>query len=82
MKPLVSANGSTVKSIRRRRATDRDFVKQRAGTIARDDLPRVVQPFYAGGSFDAETQVAAASRQVERKFRLVAAVNAEAGIQG
>ena len=59
-----------------------DCVKQRAGTIARDDLPRVVQPFHAGGCFDAEPQIAAATGQVERKFRLVAAVNAEAGIHG
>jgi hypothetical protein len=42
-----------------------DGIKQRAGAIARDDLLRVVQPFHAGGSLDAETKIAAASGQVE-----------------
>jgi hypothetical protein len=58
-----------------------DGVKQRAGAIARDNLLRVIQPFHAGGSFDAEAQVAAATGQVERELRLVAAVNAEGGVQ-
>ena len=58
-----------------------DFIKQRAGTVARDDLLRVVQPFHAGGGFDSKTQIAAAPRQVERELRPVATVNAEAGVQ-
>src|SRR5208282_1900238 len=58
-----------------------DGIKQRAGTITRDDLPRVVQPFYPGGSFDSKTQIAATTGQVEREFRFVAAINAEGGVQ-
>ena len=83
IKPLVAASGSTVKSSSPSPSSGSPIcVKQRAGTIARDDLPRVVQPFHAGGSFDSKPQIAAAPRQVEREFRLVAAVNAEAGIHG
>jgi hypothetical protein len=39
-----------------------------------------MQPFRAGGGFDPEAQIAAVSRQVQRKFRLVAGIGAESGI--
>jgi len=47
----------------------------------RHDLVCVIQPLDAGSRLEAEAQVAAAAGEIERELGLVAAVDAERGIE-
>src|ERR1035437_9590114 len=57
-----------------------DFVKHRAGAIARGDAGGFVQPFRAAGSPDAEAEIASVPGQVEGKLGLVSRIGPEGGV--
>ena len=65
---------------RRPRAGVADLVQHRARPVARDRVVRVVQPLRGRAAAEAETQVAAAPRQVQGELRSVARVDAEGAV--